>query len=113
MIELEIVSLSIRSEDYGNELDDFTIDIQVDIGPKEGEGSETFSLTVCSPKRLEKTLKERPYEVEIGRGLLIMVDFNIDVIENTIIKIIDNCKRPTWEAVSQALSTYFYGEFDI
>ncbi|MEH7651682.1 Imm8 family immunity protein [Bacillus safensis] len=113
MIEPEIVSFSIRSEDYGKELDDFTIDIQVDIGPKDGEGSETFSLTVCSPKRLEKILKERPNEVEIGRGLLIMIDFNVDIIEYTIDKIIENCKRPTWGAVSQALSSYFYGEYDI
>ena len=112
MIEPEIISFSIRSEDYGTELDDFTVDIQVDIGPKSGEGSETFSLTVCSPKRLEKTLKVRPNEVEIGRGLLIMIDFNVNIIEDTIEQIVKSCKRPTWIAASQALSSYFYGEYD-
>src|SRR5699024_3999160 len=112
MIEPEIISFSSRSEDYGTELDDFTVDIQVDIGPKNGEGSETFSLTVCSPKSLEKILRVRPDEVVIGRVLLIMIVFNVNINEDTIEQIVKSFKRPTSIAASQSLSIYFYGEYD-
>ncbi|MCA0983384.1 immunity 8 family protein [Halobacillus yeomjeoni] len=110
MVIPELNTFSVVSVDFGEEIDDFTADIYMDIGEAHSEGGETFHLEVTSPKRLERILKEHPDEVEIGRGLFIAVDYNIHVIERQVERLIKACKRSTWTEVSQALSCYFYDE---
>jgi len=97
-------------ENWGDTADDFRIMVQADIGPKDDKGSETFTFYATSPKRLESMLYNN--EIQIGRGLLIMNDFNVDDIEVVIERLIENCKRNTWNEVALALCRYSYWEYD-
>ena len=106
----EIVAINATSESWGNDLDDFYIQIQADIGPKGGKGSETFTFYAVSPKRLQHLLDGK--QIRIGRGLLIMNDYDIKLIEATIERLVDTCRKETWDEVAMNISKYAYWEYD-
>ena len=110
MIIPDLVGLNIGTENWGNNPDDFWIVVQADIGPNNGKGSETFTFNVTSPKRLSLLLQES--SIEIGRGLLIMEDYNIRKIESSIAKLIENCIANTWYEVVLLLTRYSYWEYE-
>lgn len=110
MIIPEIVAINIVSETWGEDIDDFYIQVQADIGPKGDKGSETFTFYAVSPKRLQGLLEDK--QVRVGRGLLIMNDFDLRVVEATIERLLDNCKRENWDAVAAAICRYAHWEYE-
>lgn len=86
-MKLEIKAFNIISEDWGEEIDDFFLSCQVDIGFKDEIGAEIYSLDVVSPKRLLGLVVGD--EVEIGKGYFIMADYNKNSICKRIEKLID------------------------
>jgi Immunity protein 8 len=76
MIIPELFCLTIMDEDWGEETDDFWIEIEADIGIKgDSDSAEVFTIYVTSPKRLGNMVEKSG--LEIARGLFIMKDFNI------------------------------------
>ncbi|MDQ2087664.1 Imm8 family immunity protein [Herbivorax sp. ANBcel31] len=110
MVLPDIVGMNVISENWGNELDDFWIVVQVDIGPQNGKGSETFTFNVTSPKRLKLVLEGS--HIEIGRGLLIMDDYNKKTVQETVRRLVEKCKGETWDEVVLALCRYAYWEYE-
>jgi hypothetical protein len=107
---VKVLTIFEEEENWGDTEDDFWLMVQADIGPKDDRGAETFTLYVTSPKRLSGMLGNG--ESQIGRGLLIMNDFKKSEVEKVINRLLNNCKRNTWEEVELALCRYFYWEFD-
>lgn len=86
-MKLEIKAFNIISEDWGEDIDDFFISCQVDIGFKDEIGAEIYSLDIVSPKRLLGLVVGN--EVEIGKGYFITADYNKNLICSKIEKLID------------------------
>ncbi len=112
MIIPEIKAFTVLDNDssWGDTADDFWIIIQADIGPKDNKGSETFTFYATTPKHLNSKLYNN--EIQIGRGLLIMNNFNVYDIKDVINRLIENCKRDTWDEVANAICRYAYWEYD-
>jgi hypothetical protein len=45
-------------------------------------------------------------EIETGRGLFIMNDFNIKAVEDRFKKLLLHCSRPSWEECLLAVNRY-------
>jgi len=89
----------------------FCISFQVDIGCEDILGSaDMFTFDVVSPTRLEKIVEDT--NIEIGRGYLIMNDFNVNYIESMVNNIISKCKNEEYDIAMNAISKYFRWEMD-
>lgn len=110
MIIPKIKAINKTIESWGENFDDFYIQIQADIGPEGDKGSETFTFYAASPKRLQNLIDDK--QIEMGRGLLIMNDFDIRLIESAIERIVSTCMRETWEEVAMLISRYAYWEYE-
>ncbi|ARU60011.1 hypothetical protein CBW65_02225 [Tumebacillus avium] len=110
MIKPQLISFTVTSEDWGDDIENFAVDVQIDIGPYNTEGADTFSFRVISPKRLELYLDGN--NVEIGRGIFIMKDYNIGAIQFQVNRLLDNCKGDSWREVALLLSRYFHWEYE-
>lgn len=98
-------------EDWGNDADDFFVSFQLDIGPKEINGeSYLYTVDIISPKRLQNTIQEG--ESEIGRGYIILTDYNENVIRSSIENIVKKCNTDNNEKAYASLSKYFRWEMD-
>lgn len=108
---IELKALTIISEDWGDVYTDFCIYFQLDVGPKDIlHASNVFSFDVVSPKRLEKITEKT--NIEIGRGYLIMSDYNLNTVTATVERIINKCCVDDFEVSLEKLSKYFRGEND-
>lgn len=112
MISLFIIkALTKGFEDWGDDIDDFYVSYELDVGPKEIKcAADLFNFTVVSPKRLEKMVCDG--NVEIGRGYFIMTDFNETSIRATVERIIKKCQVDDFEKTNINLSKYFKWEMD-
>ncbi|MED1918535.1 Imm8 family immunity protein, partial [Bacillus thuringiensis] len=81
-----------------------------DIGTKDEEGVEYFYFRIISSKRLLSMLKED--SIIDCRATFIVNEFNIELIEREINKILKDCIRSTWEEVAQAINRYLCWEYD-
>ncbi|CAM4107571.1 Imm8 family immunity protein [Saccharibacillus endophyticus] len=106
----ELHAFTIAQESWGEEADDFLIQIELDIGAVSMEGSETFMITVVSPTRLEKALELN--ETEFGRGMLIARNYNVSRVRSSIEKRLQTCSGETWAEIASNLSKYFRWEYD-
>lgn len=91
--------------------DNFYVYFQVNIEINAiAESYELFSFIVVSPRRLGEIAGESG--LEIGRGYLITNDYNIKIIEETVVRIIDISKIGTDEQIINNLSKFFKWEMD-
>ncbi|WP_456289442.1 immunity 8 family protein [Paenibacillus sp. AK002] len=110
MIKPVLVSFTVISEEWGDDIENFAVEIQLDIGPYNSEGADTFSFRVVSPKKLEQYLDGN--SVEFGRGIFIMKDYNIKNIQSEVKRLIENCQGNSWREVALLLSRYFHWEYE-
>ena len=83
---------------------------EAEIGPTNEEWSETFTFNVVSPKWLYQTLKYD--DIEVGHGILIMINLNVEIVESTIKKLLSGCERMTWEEVVFSICRYARWEYE-
>lgn len=105
-----IKSIIVSYENWGEEYDDFLITVEADIGPENEMGAETFTFNVISPKRLSHMGMEG--EIQLGRGLLIMNDYNYEQVKQRIATLLKGCARDTWREVSMMVAKYARWEYD-
>lgn len=103
---MQLQALTKVFENWGAEIDDFLISYQLDVGPDEVDhASDLFTFDVVSPKRLNKILITS--EVEIGRGYLIMNDFDENKVMTTVKRLIRSSYSSDFELSLVSLSRYF------
>jgi hypothetical protein len=110
MITPIIKSIIVSYENWGEEYDDFWITVDADIGPENGMGAETYTFHVTSPKRLGHMVETG--EIQLGRGLLIMNEYNYEQVKQRIATLLKGCKRETWKEVSMTVAKYARWEYD-
>lgn len=87
-MKLVVKAFNIIYEDWGEDIEDFFLSCQVDIGLDNKSGTEIYSLDLVSPKRLEKLIVGG--QIEVGKGYFILVDYNEKAICDRIEKLINN-----------------------
>ena len=98
-------------EDWGNDVDDFFISYQIDIGQEEVQHeSYLYTIDVVSPKRLQNMIAEG--DAKFGRGYLILTDFNEKVVKSRVENLLKNCQSDDATKAYYSLSRYFRWEMD-
>lgn len=86
-MKLELKAFNVIFENWGDDIDDFFLNCQIDIGYENKQGAEVYSLDVISSKRLSKIIKGT--QVEIGKGYFITNDYSKITIIETVKRIIN------------------------
>lgn len=104
MIEVKAITKSFES--WGNEIDDFYVSFEVDVGLKSITfSSELFCFDVVSPRRIANMLEDQ--EIELGHGIMIMNDFNQELVKNKIKELVEKSCDNTEQKSYMNLSKYF------
>lgn len=109
-MKARIEAINSTFEKWGEEYDDFWISIEVAVGPENQKGEEFFTFSVTSPKRLECLLQRN--SVELGRGLIIMRDYNYEIVKTKIIELISSLEGENWGELSMKIAKYARWEYD-
>jgi len=92
------------------EKDSFCVLLQLMMGPKGQMGEESFDLQVCTPKWLLS--RYRNDDVMFGRHLLIVFEYNYNLIIDALQKYCDTCVGETWNEIAVQLSRVAKWEFE-
>ena len=88
----------------------FFLNVTVMVGPYGERGEESFDLYVCTPAWIAEKC-ERDGFVN-GRHLLIVRDYDPDLIESLITKLVESCQGNSWEDVAEKVGRIGYWEFE-
>jgi len=102
--------LKVAGKDLPADVHDFCVDINLDVGIKDSDGSDQFRVTVCSPSWLVRSME--PGEYRFGRGLLILREFDWQQVEEALAKLLGSCSRENWELTAAEISKYLSWEFE-
>jgi|SRR5689334_10316076 hypothetical protein len=106
---------------YTNEMDDlekhvpddperFCVFVVAMVGPRTGEGEESFEIAVCSPKWLEQRIESDGFA--IGMHHLFVADYNPAQIRKILTKLIERYSGDSWEEVARKVGKIGRWEFD-
>ncbi len=101
-------------EDYVPPLpSDFVIFVQAEVGPSDGEGSEVFGVSVCSPDGLSRTAMSGSHKgFAFVRHRLVVERWDTVVIRRAIEDICRHSNGDTWDEVARKLGRYMHWEFE-
>jgi hypothetical protein len=84
--------------------DDADIWLQLDIGPKDADWAETFSIRVATPNNVSTSTKEL-------KNLRIH-SYSFQTMKSYLVTAVAACERETWEECLYALRSRFLWEWD-
>lgn len=90
--------------------ENFNISLVLDVGVVGMNGADQFYCSVMSPSALVKELEERT--IMSGRGLLIIDEFDLDIITLKINEVINSFSGEEWEDVVMCINKHFPWEYD-
>jgi hypothetical protein len=85
--------------------------IRVAAGPRDGAGSESFDIFVCTPRWLEREAEEGGGAVW-ARHSLILKRFDRAAIASEISKAVEQCSASDWGSLAKKLSRIGAWEFE-
>lgn len=88
----------------------FCVSVRAMVGPKGGEGEESFDINVCTPKWLAEVCQREGFIV--GRHYLILSSYDVAHIKRVIVELIEKCEGNTWQEVTEKVSRIGYWEFE-
>ncbi|ASA19815.1 Imm8 family immunity protein [Paenibacillus donghaensis] len=80
------------------------------ISEENDKGADCFHFQVISLEFLARFLSEN--NVFDGRATFNVSEFDLDLLELEINKILKDCIRPTWDEVAKAINRYLRWEYD-
>ena len=90
--------------------DDFSLLVQVIVGPDSAEGEESFDLEIITPKELARRIAQTgPI---CGRHYLIVNRFDSEQIRRWIENAVSSCTGRDWGEVASKLSRIARWEFE-
>lgn len=90
--------------------ENFSLCLDLSIGPVNSDGADLFYVTVCSPQYVEQLVAQEG--IATMRGYLVTDGFQVTVIRARIEKLLSAVSGETWAEVATKLSRYFKWEFD-
>src|SRR5260221_408716 len=92
------------------DLEGFCVSVRALVGPKNGEGEESFDIQVCSPKKLQEICQEQGFLV--GRHHLIVCRYDAPTIKRLITELIERCEGDSWREVAEKVGRIGHWEFE-
>lgn len=91
-----------------NELNKFSLWLQLKIGFDSVDESDNFQLHVCTPDWIKENIPNHQW----GRHMLIIQLYNRECIKAEIEHLINLCSCSSWSETSQKLSRFFAWEYE-
>jgi len=95
---------------FPSDPENFCILVQAMIGPRGGEGEESFDFIVCTPKWLIKKIPANGYL--LGRHYLIVLHYEYAVVFDAISKLCGRTHGSSWHDAAQRLARFGGWEFE-
>ena len=83
--------------------------LQAMIGPEGEDSEESYDIFVCTPEWLRK--KYSNTDVLFGEHMMIVFDYDINLIKQKISRYCERCMGKNWEEISKQLSHIGKSEF--
>ncbi|MGW9125341.1 Imm8 family immunity protein [Paenibacillus chitinolyticus] len=80
------------------------------IAEEDDVGSDCFYFEVLTPEYVRESFIEN--KILNGRATFIVQNFESDLVETEIRKILKDCIRPTWEEAVRAINRHLNWEYD-
>ena len=88
----------------------FAFLLEASIGPVNEAGADLFSIYVCTPEWLRD---HAGTDVAIfGRHLLIVFDYDLPAIQETISRYVTSCSGSSWNEVAERIGRMVAWEFE-
>ena len=84
--------------------------IHADIGVEGGQGMDCFTMYVTTPEFLSKSVRNDRYQ--LGRGLLILHEFDWELVEQAINSVCSEIEADSWVDMENKLSKSFFYEYE-
>jgi hypothetical protein len=90
----------------------FGLWIDLNIGPDNEEGAHNYQVLVCTPDWLEVTLRYEWGRAHWGRHMLIVLDYDLDLIKERITSYVEGCTGKDFWEMAQKISRIAAWEFE-
>jgi immunity protein 8 of polymorphic toxin system len=84
--------------------------LQVMVGPKGGEGEESFDVLLCTPTWLAENLARD--SVVVGRHYLLVQEYDFRRVKRFITAFVEDCSGDTWDEVAEQVGRLGKWEFE-
>lgn len=88
----------------------FGLLVQVLVGPRDGEGEESFDFTVCSPEWLAQ--EHGKDAAVLGRHHLLLFDYDIKKVRKAIESVVNSAEGSDWREVASQIARHGKWEFE-
>lgn len=90
--------------------DNFSILFTALVGTNDSEGEDSVDIEVCTPLWILDLLEKE--DAVLGRGYLLVKEYNYQKISNRIQRLIESCWGKTWKEIGEKISRIGYWEFE-
>jgi hypothetical protein len=90
--------------------DSFCALVRAMVGPRGGEGEESFDIRVCTPKWLEEQVRRDGFL--LGRHYLFVEHYDPPLIRRIITRFVERITGESWRDVAEKISRIAYWEFE-
>jgi len=88
----------------------FELELNLVVGIAGQKGGDLFRIIVCSSKWInDRIINEN---IIFGRGLLIVHEYNYNLIQEKLAKYIYTCSGNSWNTIASKIAKVCYWEFD-
>lgn len=107
-------SLNVALEEYHppENPECFGLWVNLRIGSDAEEGTNDFRLLVCTPGWLEVMLRYEWGRAQWGRHMLIVLEYDFDLIKNKIVSYVESCTGNDFLEIAQKISKVASWEFE-
>jgi Immunity protein 8 len=91
-------------------LEKFCVSVRAMVGPRGGDGEDSFDINVCSPKWLEEQVERHGFV--LGRHYLFVPEYDPAKIRKIITKHIERFTGDSWKEVAEKVSRIGFWEFE-
>lgn len=95
---------------YPDDPENFSLFLQLMIGPEGEDSEESFDILICTPKWI---LDNKKLEgVVLGRHMMIVFEYDFSIIKSVIFEQCQKCVGFDWQEISTKLSRFAHWEFE-
>ncbi len=88
----------------------FCIVVCAMVGSNDGEGEDSFNISVCTPMWLAEMCQREG--VVVGRHYLVIGSYDPVYIKKVITELIESCEGNSWQEVAEKIGRIGYWEFE-
>lgn len=116
-IRAEVRSIHLPDHEGGlqaftpRDTEDFSVHVQLILGPEDGQGEESFEFELLTPRALSGRLESQKGPLT-GRHLVFVRRYDPDVVEAWIRRWVGECRGNDWTEVGHKLSRWAFWEFE-